>query len=269
MPRSIQTGIDGELIVWKDYRNGGPDLYAQRINGNGETQWDTGGVYIATTVTTSGGIYTTFTTVSDGRGGGIVTWIDGRSGNWDIYSQRISSEGEVKWASGGVAVCTDPEEQSNQVTVSDGEGGVIVAWVDGRPAGAGVSIYAQRVDSSGTLRWGGIEEEPWYMVLPREVKLEQNWPNPFNTKTIINYQLSIINSAPTTLKIYNILGQEVRTLVDGKQPPGYYSVRWDGRDNQGKEVSSGVYFCRLEVEGLKAESRKLKAERTRKMVLIR
>lgn len=50
----------------------------------------------------------------------------------------------------------------------------------------------------------------------------------------------------TTLKIYNILGQEVVTLVDGDNEPGYYSVKWDGRNAKGVEVSSGVYFYRLE-----------------------
>ena len=49
----------------------------------------------------------------------------------------------------------------------------------------------------------------------------------------------------STLKIYNIAGQEVKTLVDEEQAPGYYSVSWDGRDGLGKEVSSGIYFYRL------------------------
>ena len=69
---------------------------------------------------------------------------------------------------------------------------------------------------------------------------------------------------PITLKVYNILGQEVRTLVDEEQRAGNYRVLWDGRDNSGKGVSSGIYFCRLEVKG-----DRLKVEKTRKMVLLR
>ncbi len=53
----------------------------------------------------------------------------------------------------------------------------------------------------------------------------------------------------TTLKIYNILGQLVRTLVDEEKLPGRYEVVWDGKDDRGKEVTSGVYFYRLETEG--------------------
>jgi len=62
------------------------------------------------------------------------------------------------------------------------------------------------------------------------------------------------------LKIYNVLGEEVRTLVDEMKEPGHYSVTWDGRDNLGNHVASGVYFYRLEVGEFVA---------TRKMALVR
>ncbi len=103
-------------------------------------------------------------------------------------------------------------------------------------------------------------------VLPAKYSLAQNYPNPFNPSTLIPYQLPAISGqqSAVSLKIYNILGQEVRSLVDKKQAPGYYSVSWDGRDNYGQEVSSGIYLCRLEVKG-----DRLKATKTRKMILLR
>jgi len=70
---------------------------------------------------------------------------------------------------------------------------------------------------------------------------------------------------PVTLKVYNILGQEVRTLVDGKQFPGYYSVIWDGKDSRGKEVSSGIYLYQLRVQTKKGDA----YQETRKMLLLR
>jgi hypothetical protein len=73
--------------------------------------------------------------------------------------------------------------------------------------------------------------------------LFQNYPNPFNSSTIINYRLR--NKGHVTLKVYNILGKEVAELVSRLQEPGHYAVRWDGRNNQGKEVASGIYFCQL------------------------
>jgi len=81
--------------------------------------------------------------------------------------------------------------------------------------------------------------------LPKEITLFHNYPNPFNSNTVISYQLSGIRPHRTTLKIYNIFGQLIRTLVDEKQAPGYYSVLWDGRNKSAEEVASGVYLCRL------------------------
>lgn len=116
----------------------------------------------------------------------------------------------------------------------------------------------------------GVEGENDYSF-PKVFSLLQNYPNPFNSATLIPYHLPAVSGqrSAVSLKIYNLLGQEVKTLVDKKQASGYYSVRWDGKDDGGKPVASGVYLCRLNVRGLKAESRKLKAEKTRKLVLLR
>ena len=82
--------------------------------------------------------------------------------------------------------------------------------------------------------------------VPTEYSLAQNYPNPFNPTTDIRYQIADSRlPLHTTLKIYNILGQEVRTLVDEAQEPGYYTVIWDGKDNDGRLMASGVYFYRL------------------------
>ncbi len=75
-------------------------------------------------------------------------------------------------------------------------------------------------------------------------ELEQNFPNPFNPSTTIRYQLPI--SSNVKLVVYNLIGQEVRTLVDAAvQPSGAYEVTWDGRDNRGTAMGSGVYFYKL------------------------
>jgi oligosaccharide 4-alpha-D-glucosyltransferase len=79
--------------------------------------------------------------------------------------------------------------------------------------------------------------------LPWEYRLTQNVPNPFNPTTSIQYSVVSDQSLPlAVLKIYNVLGQEVKTLVNGVQGPGTYTVQWDGTDALGNEVSSGVYF---------------------------
>jgi hypothetical protein len=75
-------------------------------------------------------------------------------------------------------------------------------------------------------------------------QLYPNHPNPFNAQTIIEYALPA--EARVGLFIYNLYGQQVRKLVDAIQPIGYMRVRWDGRDDQGQEVGSGIYLIRFE-----------------------
>ena len=83
---------------------------------------------------------------------------------------------------------------------------------------------------------------------PREFALHQNFPNPFNPDTTIKYDLA--ESSDVTLQIYNVLGQVVRTLVASEvQNAGRYQIRWNGMDDRGVPVSSGVYFYQISAEG--------------------
>lgn len=93
-----------------------------------------------------------------------------------------------------------------------------------------------------------VEEEQ--TLIPYSFSLEQNYPNPFNSTTIITFSLKVQSSRfnspiPTILTIYNILGQKIKTLVDEEKVPGNYQAVWDGKDDKGKEVSSGIYFYQL------------------------
>ena len=94
--------------------------------------------------------------------------------------------------------------------------------------------------------------------IPSSFALEQNYPNPFNPTTTIPYSLSV--GAKVKLTIYNLTGQKVATLVNKDQQPGTYSVQWDGKDESGRIVASGVYTYRLEAP---------ETTEIRKLVLIR
>jgi hypothetical protein len=93
---------------------------------------------------------------------------------------------------------------------------------------------------------------------PADFTLLQNSPNPFNASTEIIYRLA--DDGPVSLRIFNTLGQQVRRLVAGRQAAGEYSIVWDGRDEAGQELSSGVYVCAVEAGAHRA---------SRKMVLLR
>lgn len=135
-----------------------------------------------------------------------------------------------------------------------------------------VSLSLTGVGIHGT----GVEEV-FVRPNPNSFHLYQNAPNPFNPTTTIRYTVpsreqraesrehgaqSKEYALRTTLKIYTILGQEIRTLVDKAKEPGSYSVTWDGQDRFGNDATSGVYFCRLSVEGGRWSE-------TKRMVLLR
>jgi hypothetical protein len=88
-----------------------------------------------------------------------------------------------------------------------------------------------------------VDEDP-VTSIPTEYSLSQNYPNPFNPTTQIRYALK--KAGPVSLRVYNLMGQLVATLVDQDQTPGEYRVQWDGRDYRGNAVSTGVYIYRME-----------------------
>ena len=93
----------------------------------------------------------------------------------------------------------------------------------------------------------GVVELTKDQVLVPGIALQQNTPNPFTEKTTISYQIK--TAGQVRLSVYNVAGQLVRTLIDAQQQPGLHSVVWQGLDDQGRRVSSGIYFYRLESEG--------------------
>jgi hypothetical protein len=94
-----------------------------------------------------------------------------------------------------------------------------------------------------TLRVPTSADEPGVQI-PREFALEQNYPNPFNPSTRIVYALK--EQSNVLLKVYDVLGREIRTLVNEEQVAGLKEVVWDGRNESGKQVASGIYIYHLQ-----------------------
>jgi len=86
-----------------------------------------------------------------------------------------------------------------------------------------------------------------FSLVPETFVLEPNYPNPFNPETTINY--SVPNAGKVAVRIYNVLGQQILTLAEGDHTPGFYSIRWDGKDRIGHQVASGIYLYRMEAAG--------------------
>ena len=130
------------------------------------------------------------------------------------------------------------------------------------------TIWSERPDSLATRSstWCNILDfdnptvavyEPTRSV-PSDFRLLQNYPNPFNPSTTIRYE--IVRRSHVRLTIYNVMGEEIISLIDDEKVPGRYRVSWDGKDNQRIDMPSGIYFCKLSVDG---------GSLSRKILLIR
>ncbi len=180
----------------------------------------------------------------------------------------------------GALVVAEEEDQIIATAVSSENGGYEMSGV---PAGsykltASVSGYTDGsyAETSGSVTVGatesvysadislgsestGLDSDT---MLPAAFALEQNYPNPFNPSTEI--QFSLPRTAIVRLKVYNLIGEEVKTIFDGQHQAGSYSVNWDGTDRHGAKMASGVYIYRLEA---KADGEQF--TQTRRMLMLK
>ena len=96
------------------------------------------------------------------------------------------------------------------------------------------------------------------LTLPTTYSLEQNYPNPFNPSTLISFSLP--EKAEITLQVFNMLGQNIKTIASGTYSAGRHIFEWDGKDNYGNQAATGIYFYRINA---------LEFSDTKKMVLLR
>jgi hypothetical protein len=236
-PTITSDGSGGAIITWEDLREGALnfDIYVQKINASGAVQWTENGVAICTAT----GNQVVPTIVSDGSGGEIITWGDKRGGGayGDIYAQKINSSGVVQWAVDGVAISTAARDQNTPTIISDGLGGAIITWGDDRNHFiSSFDIYTQQVNANGDLGVvAGVAEESGIVM---DFALLQNYPNPFNPSTTISWQAPV--GSWQTLKVYDLMGNEVATLVNEYIPAGSYEIEF-AADN----LPSGIYFYQI------------------------
>lgn len=146
-PKITGDGTGGAIITWQDLRNGTSRLpYAQKINANGIIQWTTNGVPLSNSASESSQI------ISHGSGGAIVTWHKYTGSNFDIYVQKINTNGIISWGSDGMVICSLASNQQNPQLISDGNSGTIIVWEDYRNVSYS-NLYAQKVNAGGLIQW--------------------------------------------------------------------------------------------------------------------
>lgn len=143
------------------------------------------------------------------------------------------------------AISGSSTSDSKLILVDTTSGGGTLVGTIGFP-----SVNSVAIDGPVIL---GLGDEP-VTAIPRDFELHQNYPNPFNPTTLVRYDLP--NDASVKLEIYNMLGQRVKTLLNASQTAGYKSISWNGTNDHGESVASGVYLLRINADGF-VRSRKL------------
>ncbi len=176
----------------------------------------------------------------------------------DVLCLRINSEGTILWSARSTGLITNTFPLCLALSPNR-----TAAYVGGQ-FNAAVTFAASALTIAGGVQDGFIAkmdvstataaEDEVQPPMPSDFALSQNYPNPFNPTTTIEYQ--VIRTIPVSLSIYNSLGQRVRTLVDRETTAGNHSAVWDGFDDAGNAVASGVYFYRLQI-GDHIETRKM------------
>jgi hypothetical protein len=146
-PKILPDGSGGAIITWDDARTGNNKIYAQRVNASGVPQWTANGVLLTNAL--AGQARPVL--VSNGAAGAIVAWEDYRSGQVDIYAQRVLATGAVDpaWPAGGLAVALNWGDQDAAVLAVDGNGGAFAAWAQWN--GGTRDIVVRHLLASGAL----------------------------------------------------------------------------------------------------------------------
>ena len=181
--------------------------------------------------------------------GGIWTSV-----NMSDYSVNIS-EGSfyVGWweTPNTPPICVDSDNSSYNSFIDIGAG---LGFENLGNYFEGAMMIRAEVDSANVMASNGDESS----AIPYAFDLKQNYPNPFNPTTQIKYDLP--ESANVTINIYDVLGRNISTLVNGLQNAGYHSLRWDAKNNIGESVSAGMYIYTIQAGEYRA---------TKKMVLLK
>jgi len=245
-PSLVQDAGGGATVVWQDSRNGAnSDIYAQHVNNLGAAYYPANGIAVCT----AGGNQLSPKITRDAASAGIVTWFDLRSGNADVYAQRVDYvNGSGLWTPEGVVLCTEGHAQELPVAVSDGSGGAIVAWRDLRQEFY-YDVYAEHVNGTPTPV-GRTPAAPALRVT--------NHPNPFTATTTLELVLS--SASDVEIDVYDVAGRRVASRLLEDAAAGSHALPFPSIAADGTPLVSGVYFCRIRAAGETV---------TRKMVIAR
>ena len=149
-PLAIGDDSGGAIVMWEDLRNGLASIYAQKMDSNGASAWQTGGIKVIFVKSNSSNERRQI--VGDGTGGAVISCIfkEAGTGKQGVIVQKLDSAGNTAWAGNGVVVVTGTP--TNYCLAADNHGGVLLSW--GVGAGSSEKSYIQDISSGGSLQWG-------------------------------------------------------------------------------------------------------------------
>ncbi|NQV19735.1 MAG: carboxypeptidase regulatory-like domain-containing protein [Armatimonadetes bacterium] len=263
LPFAVRQANDDVIILY-DEGISGMNSYtkAMRLDADGNFVWTGNSVTMCSVV--SNKVHSEASQFSNNQI--IATWEDDRNGPKDIYAQNITFEGLLGvigdgfiegnvTLNGGIGIVTDVEVEAGGVIVSpDANGGYSITLAPGTyDVTASLDGYEPETAAGVVVTSGNTTSGIDFILEPvvssgeiivADTRLTGNFPNPFNPSTTISFETT--NSRELSrIEIYNLKGQKVKTLMEKILPAGNHSVVWNGKDENGKSVTSGVYFYKM------------------------
>ena len=241
------TGI---VFAWCENRNGMHDIVAQKFSYPGEALWGSLGNFAVEKDSTQSHP----NLVGFPGGGMLLTWTEYLAIESDIYYNYINANGTLVYTTtAGEVLSNAGKAQYEPKAVAKGSEAYVI-WADGRSSGKTeiLGLYAQKLNDQATSNNDLVSPSV------NKLDLQQNYPNPFNPNTIIS--LNMPRADKLDVNVYNSKGQLVKKLFSGSVPQGKHSFNWDGTDNSGNTVSSGIYFYSASTTN---------SSQTRKMLLMK
>jgi hypothetical protein len=233
--RSYSIALDGAGNVFVAGVSGGHN-FTIKYNSGGDTVWTSR--YVSDTSPESDTIDWNPSIVTDSCNNLYLAGsINTSDTSWDYITIKYTSDGDTAW----VKSYNGPGSYYD-IASAIAVYGCEDVYVTGSSIGDGTGYDFATIKYQSP---GDVKDETGGREKPSEFALSQNYPNPFNPATKIEFTIS--KSGYVSLRIYDILGRKVRTLVSEHLSSGYKSVLWDGKNAVGKDVASGIYFYQLRI----------------------
>lgn len=272
-PQLISDGAGGAVIAWGDQRNendSARDIYAQRLDTNGNTLWAENGIPICTEFDDQ----RVPELIRSDNNDFIIAWSDDRyNGGWDIYVQKIDADGSIMWQEDGVLVSESDGNLLWPKFLSDNNGGVIIVWWDNEFDEDTGNIFAQRINENGEMMWGINGEvvseanrgQEWQQIIASDdysaiivwfdhrdgVDSDESWELYASTFDIYAQKIDFDGNI-----IWDLDGIPVCTAEEYQSPPqivtdgsGGAIITWHDNRNGG-EGTSDIYVQRISPDGI-------------------